>query len=239
MWRVWMKQAAVSIGGFEIIDEYGSVTLSAWVFGGLILIVIAAGVYFLGKEYLLTQAGKNSPEKQRIAQIISEVTNGDASLETAYAFWSVSRTQGNQKLTKYWYYAIGFNKERLCVVPISITDSKPHQISYSNYYILEPDQLSLVNDGGNWVELYDKEGTKIFSLMMEYAVTDSALSDHKLNINQEETYSKWVKEFIPYWVDKVNTANGTKATGYINNADKFDFRGQRVDMDGNSIAKNK
>lgn len=238
MWKIWFCQLSVKIGNFEIIDESGSITTNAWIAGGLIMAVIIAFIYYLGKEARLTKAGNNSPEKQRIARIISEVSQGDTSLEPAYAYWSTVEIRGGQKITRYWYYAIGFNKERICVVPISITDSKPHQISYSNYYIVEPDQLGLVNGAGNWVELYDKEGNKIVSLMVDYSVTDSSLSDHKLNVTQEETFKRWANEIIPYWMEKVNTANGTKATGHLNNANRFDFAGQGANIEGGGKAKN-
>ena len=73
MWEIWFCQLSVKIGSFEIIDENGSITTNAWIAGGLILAVIIAFIYYFGKEMRLTKVGNHSPEKQRIAPIISEV----------------------------------------------------------------------------------------------------------------------------------------------------------------------
>lgn len=237
MWRIWTNLLGINIGGYQITDENGLTT------NGIILIVIVAAlviafVYFWIKESKLEKIGENSAEKQRVAEIVKEVSNNDTSVTTAYAYWKTTEVKGNKRITRYWYYAIGFSKERIYVVPIWISDSRPRKITYKDYIMLEPEHLGLVNGNANWAELYDKEGNKLASLMVTPSETDSSASDQKVNITQREVAEKWQKEFIPYWMDKVNTANGTKATGYLNNAKRLDFAGQSDNVLGGGKAKN-
>lgn len=241
MRRFFLVQLGVNFIGYEIIDENGSVTVEGWLLGAFFLAVICAIIYFVVQETRMTKQGVNSAEKQRIAQIIAEVSNNEA-VTPAYAFWSTQEHQFNsRKITHYyWWYAIGFSKERIYVVPIQISDTTPRNITYQNFLAIEPDQLGLVNGkkNSNWMELYDKEGNKIVSLRVWSSVTASSVSDHRINVNQKEAAEVWQKEIVPYWMERVNTANNRQATGFTNNAKALDFSGKNANIHGGGKAKN-
>lgn len=234
MWSIIVGQ----IGPIQLLNDDGGVTV--WTVG---LIFIVCFIVYLIYESFLRKKGVNSPEKQRIVEIINEVTGGDTSLTTAYAHWSTYEGQANRSITRYWFYAIGFNKERIVVVPLSFLSTKPRQITYKNSFIIQPEMLALVNgkhDGKQtpWVELYDKEGNKLVSLSVKDYYTDTSVSHEKVNIVQKEAAEKWRTEFVPYWMDRVNAVNSTQATGYRNNATKWDFKGRGDNVEGGGKAKN-
>ena len=241
MLRNFVLGLGIKIGSLEITDENG-ITTTGWIIAAFIIVVAAYAAYCIIQEVRKTKEGENSSEKQRVAQIVSEIAKGEQ-VTAAFAHWSTVERQANRTITRYWWYAVGFNKERIYVAPISISSSKPRNITYSNSFVLEPDVLGLVNgdkgkSGSTWMEAYDKEGNKIVSLMLADSYTDSSLSDYLVNITQKEAWEKWVKETVPYWMEKVNTANGTTATGHYNNAKALDLVGQGANVHGGGKAKN-
>lgn len=161
-----------------------------------------------------SSADANSQDKQRITQIVTEVTKQEL-VTVACACWVLKErdAMSNQVIDRYWWYAVGFNKARIYVIPIQISDDSPESITYQDHFVIEPEQLSLVNGkkGDNWVEFYDKERQKLVSLKVCDCVTHDK---PKLFICQKEEAKYWKTEFVPYWMQKVNTANGTNATGH-------------------------
>lgn len=161
-----------------------------------------------------SSADANSQDKQRITQIVTEVTKQEL-VTVACACWVLKEhdSMSNQVIDRYWWYAIGFNKARIYVIPIQISDDGQKSITYQDYFMIEPEQLSLVNGkkGENWVEFYDKEGQKLVSLKVCDCVTHDT---PKLFISQKDEAKYWKTDFVPYWMQKVNTANGTNAAGH-------------------------
>ena len=180
--------------------------------------IVFAITFLIGAIRILQEAsqGQNSEDKQRINQIVTEVTKYEL-VTVACAFWITKERDAisNKLIDRCWWYAIGFNKARIYVIPIQISDDSPERITYQDYFIIEPEQLRLVNGkkGGNWVEFYDKEGQKLVSLRVWNL---SPNSEPKMLITQREAAKNWKTEFVPYWMKKVNTANGTNATGRYN-----------------------
>lgn len=238
MWRVWLTQLGILVE-LGVVDENGTVTVEGYVMGAFVLIVIIAVIVSVIRVNGTMKYGKNSPDKQRIAEIVAEVAKTEP-VTAAYAFWETEeRHATSNKVThRYWWYAIGFNNSRLYVIPIKVSGGQSRNITYQNYFVIEPEQLGLVNGkkGGDWVELYDKEGEKLVSLKVWKAVTGSR--GEPVVVTQEEALEKWKAEFIPYWMDKVNTANKTTATGYYNNAKALDFAGRNANVEGGGRAKN-
>lgn len=227
------------IGPIQLVNDDG-VTL--W--GVALILGVGLAIYFLW-EIILKKRGADGPVKHRIAEIINQVTEGDTSLTVAYAHWSTTEIidLGYRTVTRRWFYAIGFNKERIVVVPLSISSKRPRQITYKNFFVVVPEMLGLVNgkyEGkqAGWAELYDKEGKELVSLMVQEAYVDTSVTREKVNIVQKEAAEKWKKEFVPYWMASVNAANGTRATGFHNNASKDDVLGQYENAQGGGKAKN-
>lgn len=182
--------------------------------GCVIFVLLVAGIIALFQR----RKGLDSAEKKRITEIIKEVTDGDLSLTAAFAYWTESETiKVNKLVNKYWYYAIGFNRERMIIVPIKISDERPHSITYTDFFEILPEQLGQIKKCGMFnsagdVELYSREGNKLLSLKVPVSMTDLesvsvGRSGYRVNITQKEVAEKWKNEICPYWIERVNRAN--------------------------------
>lgn len=171
--------------------------------------------------------GLDSDDKEKVAEIVGQIAAGDKVI-FAYASWmTVERIpKQGKKIYRYWWYAIGFNNNRIYIAPIYISD-KDGNISYKNAFCVERIQLGMVNGkkNGKWMELYDKKKQKICTLKVETVNTKDSLGNYKVNITQPEAVKVW-QEFINLWLDTVNSANGVQATGFYNNSKAGDLKGQ-------------
>lgn len=225
---MWKNQinTLFSIGGMELYNEEGITSrgIGAVVFIVLCVIVVLA-IWI--PDIRNKKKGSDSGEKKRIAEIVSQIAAGDK-VTSAYASWmTVERLpKQGKKVYRYWWYAIGFNNNRIYIAPISVSD-KDGTIRYKNAFIVERNQLGMVNGkkNGKWLELYDRKRQKICTLKVEKVNTKDALGNHKVNITQPEAAKAW-QELINLWLDIVNGANGVQATGFYNNARASDLKGQ-------------
>lgn len=237
MWKNWIY-GLFSIGGKELLNEEGLTTDGLTAIFVIAFVVIIVLVLYI-PNILSKKKGLNSEEKKRIAEIVEKIAGGDK-VTPAYANWmTVERlTKEGKKLYRYWWYAIGFNNDRIYMAPISVSD-KDGSISYKDAVCIERSQLGLVNGkkNGNWMELYDKEKQKICTLKVEAVNTKDALGNHKVNINQPEAAKAW-QELVNLWLDAVNSTNGVQATGFYNNAKGNDLKGQFGNPTGGGSAKN-
>ena len=235
-----LQQGLAGAGLF--LDEDGNVRILT-----VVLIIAVCAVVLFIKESFQKKAGENSEEKERVAEIVKKIAEGDSSMTAAYATFTTSDTdlKANRTTYRYWYFAIGFNKERIVVAPLQIADGKPCRITYKDSYEIRPEQLGLVNgkcsNSEGWAEFYDKEGNKIVTLQVQASYVKNNASEvtaSKVTITQKEAAEKWAKEIVPYWMEKVNTANGTHATGYPNNSNRGDFKGRTANAQGGGKATN-
>lgn len=224
-----------SIGGMELFNDEGitSKGIGALVFIALCVIaVVAMWIPNIRNK----KKGLDSDEKKEVAEIVGQIAGGDK-VTSAYASWmTIERIpKEGKKVYRYWWYAIGFNNERIYIAPISVSD-KEGKISYKTSFCVEHSQLGLVNGRkkGKWMELYDKKMQKICTLKVEAVNTKDALGNHKVNITQPEAARAW-QELENLWLDTVNRVNGVQATGFYNNSKAMDLKGQFANpMDGGS-----
>lgn len=215
-----------SIAGMELYNEEG---ITSRGIGGIVFIAfcVIMSVILWIPNIRARKKGGDSEEKKRIAEIVDQIAAGDK-VTPAYASWMTveSRPFEGIKLYRYWWYAIGFNSQRIYIAPISISD-EDGKISYKDSFCIERSQLGLVNGrkNGKWLELYDKKKQKICTLKVQAVNTKDSLGNDKVNITQPEAAEAW-QELIKQWLDTVNSMNGVQATGFYNNSKMTDLKGQ-------------
>lgn len=217
----------LSIGGKELIDENGITSDGIAMIIVIILFVVSFAI-FMFIDFLHKKKGGNSKEKKRIEELVAQAVPAGERVTTAYASWLTveSLPTKGKRIYRYWWFAIGFNNERIYIVPISISDNG-EKISSKGSVCIERSQLGLVNGrkNGNWVELYDKNQKKICTMRVEAYNTKGAAGTHMVDIAQPEA-AKAFREFVSLWMNMVNSTNGVRATGFWNNARAFDIKSQ-------------
>lgn len=226
-----------SIDGMELFNEEG---ITSYGIGAVVFIVfcVIVAVAMWVPSVRNKKKGLDSDEKKKVAEIVGQIAAGDK-VTPAYASWmTVERLpKEGKKIYRYWWYAIGFNNNRIYIAPISVSD-QDGKISYKDAFCVERSELGLVNGkkNGKWMELYDKKKQKICTLKVEAVNTKDALGNHKVNITQPEAAKAW-QDHVNLWLDIVNSANGVQATGFYNNSRASDLKGQFSDpMDGGSAS---
>lgn len=204
----------------------------------VIAVIVVIAMYI--PNILNKKKGMDSPAKKRVEEIVKEISAGD-SVTPAYASWmtSESRAFEGKRITRFWYYAVGFNKDRIYIAPLTISGKNGENINYKNAFRVERSQLGLVNGkkNGKWMELYDKEMKKICTLKVEAVNTKDSLGNAQFNLTQPEAEKAW-QEHVNLWLDLVNSANGVQATGFYNNAKGTDIKGQFGNPKDDGSAKN-
>lgn len=182
--------------------------------GELIFAVIVIGVLIIAvviKMHFDEMKGIDSEEKRKVAEIVRKVVPEGEEYTAAYAYW-----EKNMKNSKTcWFYAIGFNSERIYVVPLSITKD---EIGYSNSFVIEKSRLGIVNGSRNkntvtWAEFYDEEQKHILSIWVRESNTKDSKC-YPVNIQQKEETVKF-GQLVNQWMDEVNTAHGVTASGVM------------------------
>ncbi|MCH5344132.1 MAG: hypothetical protein J1E64_08835 [Acetatifactor sp.] len=139
----------------------------------------------------------DSYEKQRITEIIEEVSGGDDSLTVAFAHYRSDRGT--------LLCAIGFNKDRLYVVPLKFAEGSPYQIVYEDFMLIEQKQLSKIQVDNDKVMLYERDRDNLITLEMivHVHIRVQGIKAAKIIISQRNIVKKWRKEFLPEWEQNV------------------------------------
>lgn len=184
--------------------------------GEFIFAVIVFGALIIGitiKMHFDELKGVDSEEKRKVAEIVRRVVPEGEEYTAAYAYWD--RHMRHSIIT--WSYAIGFNSERIYVVPLSIVKD---EMAYSDSFVIEKSRLGIVNsrryknkDSITWAEFYDEEQKHILSIWVRESNTKDSKS-YPVNIQQKEETMKF-GQLVNQWMDEVNTANGVTASGKI------------------------
>lgn len=203
--------------------------LLVWVLviGGM---VIAAAVMYI-VDCVHKRKGRDSAAKKRIGEIVAQAVPEGERVTAAFAEWLTvdNDYKAGYKTTRYWQYAIGFNDNRIYIIPVTIYANET--IVPKECMCVERSQLGLVNgrQNGKWMELYTKERKKICTLRVEAYYTKGA-GNQPVDIAQPEAAAEF-KKLIRLWLQVVNDTNGVKATGYHNNASAFDLKTQTADSE--------
>lgn len=171
--------------------------------------VLVIGI--LIKMHFDEKKGVDSEEKRKVAEIVKRIVPAGEEYTAAYAYWA-----RNMRYSKTcWFYAIGFNAERIYLAPLSIANGV---ISYAKPFVIEKSRLGIVNGSGNkekavWAAFYNEEQNHILSLWVRESNTKDSKC-YPVNIQQKEETVKFA-ELINRWMDEVNTAHGVTASGKL------------------------
>lgn len=217
----------LNIGGMELIDENG-ITTDGIIFVVVLILFVVVFSIFMFIDFLHKKKGGDSREKKRIEELVLQAVPAGEKVTTAYASWLTveSLPTKGKRIYRYWWFAIGFNHERIYIVPIAISNNG-EKIDSKGSVCIERSQLGLVNGrkNGNWVELYDKSQKKICTMRVEAYNTKGIAGTHMVDIAQPEE-AKAFREFVSLWMNMVNSTNGVQATGFMNNARALDIKSQ-------------
>lgn len=208
--------------------------LLVWVLviGGM---VAAAAVMYI-VDCVHKRKGRDSAAKKRIEEIVAQAVPEGERVTAAFAEWLTvdNDYKAGYRTTRYWQYAIGFNDNRIYIIPVTIYANET--IAPKECMCVERSQLGLVNgrQNGKWMELYTRERKKICTLRVEAYYTKGA-GNQPVDIAQPEAAAEF-KKLIRLWLQAVNDTNGVKATGYHNNASAFDLKAQTGDPENKGVA---
>lgn len=187
---------------------------SKYIIIGVIAIVFLFIVFYI-KETINEKKGKNSEEKKTIKDIVAKIVNDNA-YQSIYATWEDFSLGGGGRTvtttTVYKYYAVGFKKGSLCVIPLSFDGG---DISYGDALFLDKENVGMVNakEGKNWLEIYDLEKNLIVKLMVGPIETKQD-KYHPVNIEQKEDYEAFC-QFIGEFMSEVNELHKVSVSGKI------------------------
>lgn len=181
-------------------------------------VVIVLFVVFYIKISIDEKKGENSAEKQKIKEIIKEKTGSDDYI-SMYATWESMTLGGGRrrivKTTSYQYYAIGFKKGDLVVVPLSF-EKGVMAAGIPTHYTKENVTIVNTKPDKNWLELYDQYDNPLVSIIVAPVETKEDRY-HPVNIVQKEEYNAFL-EFAKDFMHEVNDYHHVTATGKIGKA---------------------
>ncbi len=187
---------------------------SKYIIFGVVALVVLFVIFYI-KETINEKKGKNSEEKQKVKDIVQKAT-GDSTYQSIYATWEdFSIGGGGRRVTTtniYSYYAVGFKKGSLCVIPLSFDGG---DMSYGETLSFNKDNVGIVNakEGKNWIEIYDLNQKLVVKLMVGPSETKED-KYHPVNIQQKEEYEAFCT-FIGEFMKEVNEFHQVEASGKI------------------------
>lgn len=178
------------------------------VFAIIVIVVIVQGV-------LEDKKANNGNDKEILDQIVREKIEGSGNFTSVFADWDEKKYSGSGSRIKVqtttWNYIMCFNHTEVKLIPLRIGENT---INGGDLINLSVDNLSLVNgkSGQTWVSFYDKNGEEIATV---FVPPEPRKSDEKpVNLSQQNEYEKFL-EWLPVFMDTINTANGTTPTHKI------------------------
>lgn len=193
-----------------------------------IMITIVAGVFLLIPVYgyvchlISKKKMETGVDKRKIQYVLKDIIPAGEGYTAAYAFWYRADFPkvGRYYTTNYWYYAIGFNENRIYIVPLMLEDG---EIYYSSYSCIEKSMVSKVESEPRYgkITLFDRNN----QLLAHLQVDDENNSSHgngNINLYQKEE-AKAFRELVENWTAEINAGMSTdilKHTQKISSGDK-------------------
>ncbi|MDE6619582.1 MAG: hypothetical protein K2K74_03650 [Lachnospiraceae bacterium] len=173
---------------------------------GVIAIVVLFVIVYI-KMTIDEKKGADSPEKQKIQNIVKQTVPNSETYTIAYgtreeySFGGGGRTVTST--TKYWYYGVAFKMDDLYLVPLSfdggtLSSSQPIHITKSD--------LGMAEFKNGLLTMYGKDRKEFMNLF----VTASNTKDdkyHPVNIQQKEEAESFA-QFAESFARDINAANG-------------------------------
>ena len=182
--------------------------------GIFVAIIVVGTIIYMIKDHFDTKKGVDSEEKKFIFNLIQNIVPAGEQVTAAYAHFETTQYGGGGRriteTTTYRYYAVGFNDERIYVVPLSHAGG---ELSYKDTFVINKNELGMVNGftGGDWMTLYDKTQKELITIRVTASNTKED-KYHPVNIQQPEE-AKAFGALVNKWLNEVNAANGVTVTG--------------------------
>lgn len=178
--------------------DAGAIALFGFV-GFLIFLPIYGYVWHLKGEKKIN----SGVDKRKLQNIMRNIVPVGEDYTMAYAYWFQLDTPkwGRSYTTTYWYYVIGFNDERIYVVPLQFEDG---EIYYKEYGCIEKTFVGRVESDvqAAKIRLFDKKGQEIVHLQVE-PKNNSSHGNGAIDLAQEEEAEAF-KNFITKWTSDIN-----------------------------------
>lgn len=189
--------------------DIGTISLLCFL-GFLVFLPVYGYVCHLKSE----EKVKNGADKRKLQNILASVVPAGEHYTVAYAYWfQLDRPKwGRSYTTTYWYYAIGFNEERIYVVPLRFEDG---EIYYKDSVCIEKAIVGKVESDvlAGKIRLFDKKGQEIVHLQVE-AKNNSSHGNGDINLAQEAE-AKAFKEWIARWTSEINQTVTNSPNGKV------------------------
>lgn len=175
------------------------------IIGGIVIVVLFVIVYV--KMTIDEKKGANSPEKQKVQEIVRQAVPNSETYTIAYGtreeytFGGGGRTITST--TKYWYYGVAFHAGDLYLVPLSIDRGT---ISGGQPVHLEKSGLGMAEFKNGLLTMYDKDRKELMNL---FVTANNTKDDqyHPVNIQQKEEAASFA-QFAEAFARDINAANG-------------------------------
>lgn len=173
---------------------------------GVIAIVVLFVIVYI-KMTIDEKKGADSPEKQKIQNIVKQTVPNSETYTIAYgtreeySFGGGGRTVTST--TKYWYYGVAFKMDDLYLVPLSFDGGT---ISSSQPIHIAKNDLGMAKFKNGLLTMYGKDRKEFMNLF----VTASNTKDdkyHPVNIQQKEEAESFA-QFAESFARDINAANG-------------------------------
>ncbi len=173
-------------------------------------------------------------DKRKLQNILQDVVSTGETYTTAYAFWYRMDYPkwGRHYITNYWYYAIGFNENRIYIVPLMLEDG---EIYYMNYSYVDKSMVAKIEcdaaDGK--MRLFDRKGQELAHLQVDEK-NNSSHGNGNINLYQE-VEAKAFKDLITKWRADIN--GGGSANNTTTSVAKTDTANSSGVSTGNATSK--
>ncbi len=174
-----------------------------------VMLAIAAGTFLFIPVYgyvchlISKRKMETGEDKRKIQDALNAVIPAGESFTAAYAFWYHAELPKFSRYykTTYWYYAIGFNENRIYIVPLKLEKG---EIYYGGHSCIEKANVGRVESEPRYgkITLYDRNNV----LLAHLQVDDENNSSHgngNINLYQKEE-AKAFRELIENWTAEIN-----------------------------------
>ncbi len=194
----------------------------------IVMLTIVAGTFLFIPVYgyvchlISKKKMENGEDKRRIQDVLKAAIPAGESYTAAYAYWYHAELPKFSRYykTTYWYYAVGFNENRIYVVPL-----KPEggEIYYSNCSCIERSMVSRVESEPRYgkIKLFDQNN----KLLAHLRVDDENNSSHgngNINLYQKEE-AKAFRALVERWTAEINAGISAETSAARKNENRYEY----------------
>ncbi len=194
----------------------------------IVMLTIVAGTFLFIPVYgyichlISKKKMETGADKRKIQDVLKAVIPSGESYTAAYAFWyhaKLPKFSRHYKI-KYWYYAIGFNENRIYIVPLKLEGG---EIYYSNYSCIEKSMVSRVESEPQYgkIKLFDRNN----GLLTHLQVDDENNSSHgngNINLYQKEE-AKAFRKLVEDWTAEINSGISAETSTARKNENRYEY----------------